>query len=168
MRSMQRLRSAVLVLVLGITMVACGGGDQEPTVGTTTTKPYGASAALDAAGFKAECSGLVTAFAGAYASLGAAASGNPSKDLETAATYFQDIADKLPKEIRADFAVFADAYGRYAKALVDADIDFSDPSAMDAEQMVKLSALGKDFSEPAVARATANVQAYLEAHCTKG
>lgn len=162
----KRLGSLALAVTLGFTMVACGGGDDKAsTEGTTTTA--GSDDGNGVAAFTEDCAELTQAFAGAYASIGAGFGGAGS-ELDDAAEYFEKVADNLPKEIRADFQLFAEAYAEFAKAMADADIDMSNPASMDPEQMEKLQKIGESLEGPEIEEASANVQAYLETECGTG
>lgn len=160
-----RIGSLALVAVLGLGLVACGDGKKVASNATTTTTGSSGTDGADAYDFTGDCADFLAAFSGASASIGAAFSGGADADLEEAANYFENVGDKLPKEIRVDFEVFAEAYRDFAKAMADADIDFSDPSSMDPEQMSELQALGDAFSDPKVTEASANIEAYMEANC---
>ncbi len=168
MGGMRRAGAIALTAVLSLGLVACGGGSDDTAADPTTTTaedPNTESTDVDLSDFTGECADFVSAFAGASASIGAAFSGAPGADLEAAADYFTDVSDKLPKEIRADFAIFAEAYTSFAQAITDADIDFSDPSTMDPEKLAALEGLSESFSAPEVEEATANIQAYMDANC---
>jgi hypothetical protein len=84
------------------------------------------------------------------------------------ATYFDEVAERVPEAIRDDFRVFADAYGEFAQALADADVDFSDPSTMDPEAAAQLQGLAEAFSAPEVQAASENIQAWVTENCEGG
>ncbi len=166
----QRAGSIALVTVLGLGLVACGGGS-DSTSATTTTKGDATTTTTSGGSlgdFSGECASFVSAFAGASASIGSAFSGAPGDQINTAASYFDNVAGKLPKEIRADFAVFAAAYKEFARAIVDAHIDFSNPSSVDPDKLAALEKLSKAFDSPKVKQASANIQAYVDTHCKSG
>lgn len=167
MRGHQRLSAVVVVAALGLAAVACGGSDTAAKDTTTTAAKDGASGNVDVSAFTGDCGALSAAFASAGASIRAAYTG-AGADVEKAAEYFRTVADKLPKDIRADFALFADAYAAFAKAMVDAKIDVSDPSSVSPEKLAELEAISKEFSSPAIAKASANVQAYIQKTCPNG
>lgn len=162
----KRLGSLVLAVALGFTVVACGGDDKTATEETTTTA--GSNDDTDLAAFTKECAELTQVFAGAYASIGAGLGGAAGNELEDAAEYFENVADNLPKDIRADFQLFAEAYAEFARGMAELDIDLSNPASMDPEQMAKLQELGESLEGPEIEEASANVEAYLEAKCGSG
>lgn len=163
----KRLGSLALALTLGLTMVACGGGDDDKASTEDSTTTTGSDDGDGIAAFTEDCAELTQAFAGAYASIGAGF-GAGGSELDDAAEYFENVADKLPKEIRADFQLFAEAYGEFAKAMAEADIDMSNPASMDPDQMEELQKIGESLEGPEIEEASANVQAYLEAKCGTG
>jgi hypothetical protein len=163
-----------MAAVLCLGLVACGGDDGDNAsegdgdVTTTTTEATGSdtdTTELDLGDFTGECAEFAQAFAGAGAAIGSAFSGTGDDDLGSVAEYFDTVAEKVPEEIRDDFQVFADAYGEFAQALADADIDLSDPSKADPEAMAQLEALGEAFSAPEVQQASENIQAYVDSNC---
>jgi hypothetical protein len=170
---MRRTGALAIAAVLSLGLVACGGDDSgedasSDTDATTTTAATGSdtdTTELDLGDFSGECADFAQAFAGAGAAFGSAFSGQGNDDLGTVAEYFDSVADKVPEEIRDDFQVFADAYGEFAQALADADIDLSDPSKVDPEAMSQLQALGEAFSAPEVQKASENIQAYVDSSC---
>jgi hypothetical protein len=173
MGGMRRTSALAMAAVLGLGLVACGGDDSggdasSDTEATTTTEATGSdtdTTDLDLGDFSGECADFAQSFAGAAAAVGSAFTGAPGDDLSSVAEYFDAVADKVPEEIRDDFQVFADAYGEFAQALADADIDLSDPSKADPEAMAQLQALGEAFSAPEVQQASENIQAYVDSNC---
>lgn len=163
----KRLGSFALAVLLGFTMVACGGGD-DSTSNEETTTTAGSNDDNDFTALRGDCAELTKAYAGAYASIGAGLGGAAGSELEDAAEYFENVADSLPKEIRADFELFAEAYAKFAEGMADLDIDLSNPAAMDPEQMAKLQELGESLEGPEIEEASANVEAYLDAKCGTG
>lgn len=165
MGGMRRIGAVALTAVLGLGLVACGSGGKTDASGTTTTKADG-NGDVAASAFAGDCAAFVNAFAGAGAAVGSAFSGTAdAADLEKVAEYFDTVADKLPKEIRADFQVFAQAYADFAKAMADAKIDFSNPASMNPEALAQLEKLSKAFQDSKVQEASARVQAYADANC---
>jgi len=165
MGGMRRIGALALTAVLAVGLVACGSDSKTDTSNDTTTTEA-ASGDLSGSAFLGDCAAFVSAFAGASASVGSAFSGAAdAADLEKAAEYFDSVAGKLPKEVRADFQVFAKAYADFAKAVVDAKIDFNDPASMNPETLAKLQTLSEAFQDSEVQQASERVQAYVDANC---
>jgi hypothetical protein len=175
MRGMRRVGGLLLAVVLGASLVACGGGDDDDDAASedtdvTTTEASGSDDTsaedVDLGDFTGECADFAEAFANAGSAIGSAFSGTgTADDLEALGDYFAEVGDQMPDEIKGDFEVFADAYTEFAQAMADADIDFSDPSAMDPEQLAQLEAVSEAFSAPEVQEASDNISAYMEEHC---
>lgn len=165
----KRLSSLLVVLTLCFALVACGGDDKDDggiSAGVDADVDADVEDALGA--FTKECAQLVQAYAGAYANVGSVMAGTATEELEKAAEYFSEIAGALPKEIRADFAVFAEAYNEFAKAVVEADIDFADPTSIDPQAFAKLEGLTEKLESAEVEAASERISAYLEDKCGDG
>lgn len=167
MFNLRRLVAVAIVVTLGIFTAACGGSDNK-TASTSATAKADSKTSPDIADFSTECQAFVSAMSGASASIGSALSGTGTNEVEQAAAYFNETKGKLPQEIRGDFAIFAAAYTSYAKALADAHIDLSNPSSMDPKTLAALQGLSKPFADPKVAKASANIETYINAHCKDG
>lgn len=159
--SMRRIGAIAVIAVM--TLAACGsdGDDDDAAASTTTASDSGDG---DAADFLGECTDFSEAFVGAGAAIGSAFSG-AGDELDEVASYFKEVASRVPKEIRGDFEVFAKAYASFAEAAADANIDFSDPSSIDASKLADLEKLSDAFSSSEVEEASANIEAYFEANC---
>lgn len=164
MIGMRQMGSLGLAIVLGATLVACGSDSNDE--GLNAGVDAAVDGDLDLSDFTGECAAFVGAFAGASAAIGSAFGGAPSEDLEKAAEYFKQVTKDIPDEIRADFEVFANAYEAFANALVEANIDFTNPASMNSDSMAELERLANAFSAPEVEEASANVEAYLTANCS--
>lgn len=163
MGGMRRLGAVVLTAVLGLGLVACGSDDKtDASADTTTTEANRSDVAANV--FAGDCAAFVSAFAGASAAVGSAF-GGADADLKEAAEYFERVADKLPKEIRADFQIFAEAYADFAKAMAEANIDFSNPASMNPEALAELEKLSKAFEDSEVQEASERIEAYIDANC---
>jgi len=163
MGGMRRIGAVAVAALLGL--AACGGGDDGEATGDTDATTTTAGAGGDASDFLGECAEFSEAFVGAGAAVGSAFSGAASDGLDDAAAYFEQVAARVPKEIRADFEVFAEAYGDFAKAIAEADIDFSDPSSIDPAKLAELESVSEAFSSAEVEEASANIEAYFKANC---
>ena len=167
----KRLASVALTAVLAIAVAACGSDDKDDSglkAGADVDAGTDAELGDELGAFTKECAELVQVYAGAYASVGSIMAGTATDELEEAAQYFEDVADALPDEIKADFALFAEAYNEFAKAVVEADIDFGDPTNIDPQQFAKLSTLTEKLESAEVEEASERISAYLEAKCGDG
>ncbi|MGQ0832216.1 MAG: hypothetical protein ACT4OV_11110 [Microthrixaceae bacterium] len=153
---------------MSLGLVACGGGSDSASP-TTTAAPSdtsdGASAGLVA--FKKECVAFLQAFAEAGTAVSSALGGTSNTDLERTADYFDEVTAKVPSDVKADFVLFADAYERFVKAIVDADINLSNPASVDPEKLEQVRTLIQEFSDPKVQKATMNLQEYLGLNCKR-
>lgn len=174
MGGMRRVGGLLLAVVLGASLVACGGGDdsddsaKEDDKGATTTEASGSDDTtddVDLGDFTGECADFAAAFTNAGSAVSSAFTGGDSGDIEGLADYFREVGSKMPDEISDDFEVFADAYTAFAQALADADIDFSDPSSVDPEQLAQLEGVSEAFSSAEVQEASQNISDYMAEHC---
>ncbi|MFZ6005438.1 MAG: hypothetical protein ACOYXM_16065 [Actinomycetota bacterium] len=166
MGGMQRAGGLALAAMLSVGLVACGDdGDSTSEATTTTTSAESTDDTTGGLGELSDCAEVLAAYAGASGSIGASLGGAASDDIEAAAEYFEEVAARLPDDISADFAIWAEAFSAYVEALADADIDFSDPSSIDPEKLAALESLGEAFEDPAVEEATANIEAYFDSNC---
>lgn len=176
MGGMRRVGGLLLAVVLGASLVACGGDDgadnasADKDVTTTEASGSGDTSAdnVDLGDFTGECADFAEAFANAGSAVGSAFTGGSGQDIEALADYFREVGSKMPDEISGDFEVFADAYTEFAQALADADIDFSDPSAIDPAQLAQLEAVGEAFSSADVQQASENISSYMAENCGGG
>lgn len=175
MGGMQRVGALAVAAIFAVGLTACGddgdGGDEAADVGETTTTADDSSSDdtdLTDFDFTGECAAFVEAFGAAGASIGSAFSGGSGDDLEEVASYFEEVADDVPEDIRADFEVFAEAYADFARALAESGVDFSDPQGADPEALAALQEVSEAFSAPEVQEASDNINAWVEANCTAG
>jgi len=167
----KRSRMLALAMVAGLALAACGGGDDDDaaeettTTGEDTTTTKSTDSGDDLGDFTGECADFTEAFADAGQAISSAFSGSGDGDLEDVASYFDEVSERLPEEIRDDFEVFAGAYEEFALAIADADIDFSDPQSADPEALAELQELTSAFSSAEVQEASENIQAYMAESC---
>lgn len=154
MRGLRRFGSLTVVATMSLGLVACGGGSDSASPTTT-------------AGFKQECVAFLQAFAEAGTAVSSALGGTSNTDLERTADYFDEVTAKVPADVKADFVLFADAYERFVKAIVDADINLSNPASVDPEKLEQVRTLIQEFSDPKVQKATMNLQEYLGLNCKR-
>lgn len=166
----------IVVAVLGLALVGagCGGGDDEAAADTetvltdtvdtdeTTTEDTTTDDDLDDTSVLASEDCLALANAGS--TLGSALS-SPGGGVEESEA-FQELADRVPDEIRDDYQVLADAYAEYADVLADIDVEEGEiPSAEDLQAIQQAIA---SIDRQAVTDASANVTAWVTANCQTG
>jgi len=172
-----KLTSVLLIGLVAIVAAGCGGSKKETsattTAETTTTETTTAEdttaaettteddSSAGGGGFASsknclELLNLSASFAKAFAA-------TENDDLDTTAKFFQEVADKAPGEIKADFQIIAKAFTAYAKALVDAGLK---PGAQPTpEQIAALTKAAESFSVPEVTKASERISAWSEKNC---
>jgi hypothetical protein len=170
----------IVVAVLGLALVGagCGGDDEaagdtetvitEPTDtdGTTTDETTDETTTDetdddDFSGLASEdCVELATASAGLGQAFAA-----PGSDLESSES-FQELADRVPDEIRDDYQVLAAAYSTYVEAIGDLDLDLGETPS--AETLQALQQALASIDQQAVAEASESIAAWAEENCPGG
>ena len=175
------MRHAVVLIVLALSLVGCGGSDGDsdsPTTSTTegssgatttslttttTSEASNGGSGIDCLALKSWAEDSVAAINPAFAG------GRTSSDgVEFSAEFFQEFADRAPSEIRADMQIFANAYTGFFDAIEDLGFDFSDPTAianMDQNDMADLDAAIGMMDSPEVTQALDNIEAFFEREC---
>ena len=175
---MRWLILVVLAVTLAVAGFGCGGGDDSSASGnttvtettaeettseeTTTEETTSADTTTDLSGVLAneDCLALIAA----AASFSQAFSGATGTAEQTNA--FEELADKVPDEIKADVQVLADAYAKYAANLQDIGIE---PGATPtAEQLQQLQAAIASFDSQAITDASERLSAWSQTNCTGG
>ncbi len=106
--------------------------------------------------------GKCAELAGIGAKLSQSLSGQ-SGDLDEAARVFDEIADQVPDEIKADYEVIAENFGKIAETLKDVDLQSGETP--NAEAIAKLQQLATSFDSPEIREATANIEAWTQKNC---
>ena len=170
---MRWLSVVVVVVALAVTGFGCGGSDdsnasgdttvtettseetttEETTTGETTTDLSGVFADEDCLALVAAAASFSQAFAGA--------SGTSD---ETNA--FEELANKVPDEIKADVQTLADSYSEYAAKLQDIGIEAGQTPS--AEQLQSLQAALASFDQQGVSEASERLSAWAEKNCPSG
>jgi hypothetical protein len=170
----------IVVAVLGLALVGAGcGGDEEAaedtdttgitiTTGTdetttdeTTTDETTTDDLDDGSGLASgDCRELVDA----SSALGQAFAA-PGSDVDESEA-FDELADRVPDEIRDDYEVLADAYRSYADALQDIDIGAGETPSAEALQALQQALASVD--QQAVTQATQNISTWVTANCPTG
>ena len=172
---------ALVFAALALTLVGtgCGGGDDESsgdsdsTVLTDTTETEDTTTTDETTGEETtddgdlsgvladeDCRALVAAGA-SFAQAFAGASGTSD---ETDA--FEELADKVPDEIKADVQVLAEAYASYAAELQDIGIEAG--QTPNAAQIQQLQAALASFDQQAVSGASERLSAWADTNCPSG
>jgi hypothetical protein len=101
---------------------------------------------------------LYQAFSSAFTGAG--------QDLDKTAALLDDFASETPEEIRDDFEVIADAYGKIAEALDG--VDLGGGQVPSPEVIAKLSALQGDIDLTRLQEASQNISKWAADNCTAG
>jgi hypothetical protein len=168
----------LLIAVLALGAAGCGGDDSNEAGGDatdaavvtetsggnstddmtqTTTDDTTGTTGDDVGNLSEECA----EFAGISSKLAQSLSGG-STGIDEAAKVFDEIADKVPEEIRDDYRVVADNFAKIAEALKGVDLT---SGATDPETIAKLQELGQSLDSAEVREATENLEAWARENC---
>jgi hypothetical protein len=171
--------AALLIAVLALVAAGCGGSssdeassDTETTVATetttddmtatedttATTDDSETSTDIDLGNLSGECA----QFAGISSKLAQSLSGQDA-NIEDAAKAFDDIADKVPDEIKDDYRVIAENFSKIAEALKG--VDLSSGQAPSPEALAKLQELSASMDSAEVQQASQHIEAWVQEHC---
>jgi ABC-type Fe3+-hydroxamate transport system substrate-binding protein len=172
-----RRLAALLVAALALVAAGCGGSSDEAgsdtttaAVETTTTEATttedmtttetstdtAANADLGAlTGKCAELAGLGTKLA--------AAMGGQDAGVADVSKVFDELADEVPDEIKADWQVLAENFGKIAEALKG--VDLTNGGTPDAETLAKLQELSATLDSQEVQQASAHIEAWVTQNC---
>jgi hypothetical protein len=162
-------RLAVLLLaVLALVAAGCGGDDASDASGNTQTtvveettgdEMTETDSSDDAVGALGEnCAEL----AGIGSRLAQSLSGQ-SSDLDDAQALFDELADQVPDEIKDDYEVVAENFGKIAEGLKD--LDLGSGGTPSAEDLAKLQELTASIDSAEVREASENISAWAEKNC---
>ena len=171
---MKARRLALLALaMLALVGAGCGGDDTSDTSAdansTVVTETTGddtndvedlteTTGDDDIGQLEGKCAEL----AGIGAKLSQSLSGQ-SGDLDEASRVFDEIADEVPDEIKADYEVIAENFDKIVEALKD--VDLTSGETPNAEAIAKLQQLATTFDSPELREATANIEAWTQKNC---
>ena len=177
---MRWLALVFAALALTLVGVGCGGGDDESsgdsgsTVLTDTTEAEDTTTADETTGDEttddSDLSGVLAdedclALAAAGASFAQAFAGGSGTSDETSDA-FEELADKVPDEIKADVQVLAEAYASYAAELQDIGIEAG--QTPNTEQLQQLQAAIASFDQQGVTEASERLSAWADTNCPSG
>jgi cell fate (sporulation/competence/biofilm development) regulator YlbF (YheA/YmcA/DUF963 family) len=88
--------------------------------------------------------------------------GGQDAGVENVSKLFDELADEVPDEIKADWQVLAENFGKIAEALKGVDLTSGTP---DAETLAKLQALSATLDSQKVQQASAHIEAWVTQNC---
>jgi hypothetical protein len=101
--------------------------------------------------------------AGLSQALAQAMTGTNANDLEKRAALLKQFADRTPSDIRADFQTVAADYQKVADALKG--VNLTAGKTPSPATIAKLSKLGTEINEQALAKAAAKIGAWAQKNC---
>lgn len=168
-----RRPAALLVAALALVAAGCGGSSDEAssdattaetttevttTADMTTTEDTTAdSSATGAGALTGKCADL----AGLGSKLATALSGQDS-GVADVSRLFDEMADQVPDEIKADWQVLAQNFQKIAEALKGVDLSSGTP---DAATLAKLQKLSSTLDSREVRQAAAHIEAWAKRNC---
>jgi hypothetical protein len=160
-----RLLAALLLAALALFAAGCGGDDGGDSASSDTavveTESTDDAATETTDDGDEVLGGECTELAGLGAQL-QSAMGNAG-DLDSTSEVFDELADRVPEEIREDFQVLADNFKEFAEALEG--VDLSSGATPDAETLAKLQQAVASMDQPAVEEASNNIEAWVQENC---
>jgi hypothetical protein len=129
---------------------------------TTSTDTGGSSGASGGSSIPKSCLNFAQAagkLGQALASSGTSATANA----ESLKTYFNNLADKAPSDIKSAFQTLANAISKYVDALKD--LNLKPGQTPNASDMAKLRGVIGELSKPDVQAASNKIQAWVQAGC---
>jgi hypothetical protein len=175
----QTVSRAIALAAVGALLLAaaaCGGGgnksaaqtqaaatttQETATTDTTATEPATTQTDTSAPDFASAAN--CREFAALGAKVSQALGGAGGSNIQNTKQLMNEFADKAPGEIRDDFKVIADAYGKIADALKDVNLK---PGAQpSAEAIAKLQKLGQEIDQPRLQKANTNITAWVQKNC---
>ncbi len=168
-----RRLAALLVAALALVAAGCGGSSDEASSDTTTaetttevtttaemTTTQQTSTASSGAG-AAALTGKCAELAGLGSKLSAAMGGQDT-GVADVSQLFDELADQVPDEIKADWQVLAKNFQKIAEALKGVDLTSGTP---DAATLAKLQKLSTTLDSQAVQQAAAHIEAWAKKNC---
>lgn len=173
---MKARRLALLAFaMLALVAAGCGGDDTSDTSADADSTVVTATSGDDTNDVEdltettgdddddiGQLDGKCAELAGIGAKLSQSLSGQ-SGDLDEASRVFDEIADQVPDEIKADYEVIAENFGKIAEALKDVDLQSGETP--NAEAIAKLQQFATSFDSPEIREATANIEAWTQKNC---
>jgi hypothetical protein len=172
-----RKLAALLVAALALVAAGCGGSSDEgssdtatvaaedTTTEATTTEDMTTTEETTSADTATDASSALTGKCADLAGLGsklAAAMGGQDSGVADVSQLFDDLADQVPDEIKADWQVLAQNFQKIADALKGADLSSGTP---DAATLAKLQKLATTLDSKEVQQAAAHIEAWANKNC---
>ncbi len=170
-----RWLAALLLAALALFVAGCGGDDGSDSASSdtavvetdsaddgTATDASDDATATDAAEDDGELGGECLKFADLGTKL-QSAFGSGSGDIDDVSDVFDELADRVPEEIRDDYQVLADNFKEFAEALEG--VDLSSGATPDAETLAKLQQAASSMDQPEVRQASENIEAWVSENC---
>jgi hypothetical protein len=171
-----RKLAALLVAALALVAAGCGGSSDESSSDTTTvaaettteeTTTEATTEETTTEETTTDDSGLaaLTGKCAELAGLGsklAAAMGGQDAGVANVSRLFDELADEVPDEIKADWQVLAQNFQKIAEALQGADLSSGTP---DAATLAKLQKLATTLDSQEVQQAAAHIEAWTKKNC---
>lgn len=167
---MRRTAVAAIVLAVLLTPAGCGGDDDDEAA--ADTEAAATAAATDAeASEESETPDFAssencTALAALGVKVSLALGGAGGADVEETKKLLNEFADEAPEEIRADFAVIADAYAKIGDTLGDLGLTAGETPS--SEDQARLQELAAELDQPALTSANENITAWVNKNCSGG
>ena len=168
-----RRLAALLVAALALVAAGCGGSSDEASSDTTTaetttevtttaemTTTEQTSTESSGAG-AAALTGKCAELAGLGSKLSAAMGGQDT-GVADVSQLFDELADQVPDEIKADWQVLAKNFQKIAEALKGVDLTSGTP---DAATLAKLQKLSTTIDSQEVRRAAAHIDVWVRKNC---
>jgi hypothetical protein len=172
-----RKLAALLVAALALVAAGCGGSSDEgssdtatvaaedTTTEATTTEDMTTTEETTSDDTATDASSALTGKCADLAGLGsklAAAMGGQDSGVADVSQLFDDLADQVPDEIKADWQVLAQNFQKIADALKGADLSSGTP---DAATLAKLQKLATTLDSKEVQQAAAHIEAWANKNC---
>ena len=169
--------AVLLLAALALVAAGCGGDDggdsassDTAVVETDATDDGDQATETDASDDATETDptddgileGECAEFAGLSAKLSQALGGT-SGDLESATGVFDELADQVPDEIRDDYEVLAENFGKLAEALKD--VDLTSGATPSPEDLAKIQEVTQSLDSAEVQEASQNIEAWATENC---
>jgi hypothetical protein len=89
-----------------------------------------------------------------------------ASDTEEYASFLEEFAERAPEEIRDDFRVVAESYGKIAEALEGFDPSSTTPPS--AEKLAELQRIVAEIDQAELTAASANITTWITENCVPG
>jgi hypothetical protein len=161
--------AALLLAALALLAAGCGGDDSDEASDAADTAVVETDASDDAGDTDmtetedadAALGGECAEFAGLGAKLQSAF--GVGGDVDSASEVFDELADRVPEEIRDDYRVLADNFKQFADALKGVDLTSGETPS--PETLAKLQAAAAAMDQPEIQQASQNIEAWVQENC---